>query len=1151
MKTKSIILKLSLIIVATISQLSYANAQAGDTIIVQTFQFEGYPVLPGWNSPREGFFDFSAIEGKTFNKVLMYYTLKCDPKNNPKCGEWDYLSYTKVMEHTGKGKMSNFNIGGKSGYTPDSLQYMTSTSWDYESRIEKTPNYENEDNLQTFAVGTGTEIINNVFGSTSSDARNMMLVTKQELEAAGLTQGNITGLQFDFETANGETLKNLNIRMKQTDAEELTANVDVSGFSTVYAKDTKIEQQGWTSFNFSKVFNWDGNSNIIIDIFYSNESENNTYAVKGQAYDKNVMTSSSENDYFFNFNGPDVIPLSKSKIKDIQDEITISLWQYGDSKIQPQNDYLFEAQTKNAKRSLNVHLPWDDEKVYWDAGGDDEGYDRIEMKISAKDYEGQWNHWAFVKNATQGIMRIYLNGELLKIGTKKRRKIEIDSMIIGRTLTSMNPGFYDGAIDEFRIWDKELDQATIKEYMYKEVTPSHPNYANLKAYYKFDEKSGYTTHDEISNFDSNLLGIPQRKSYRGKRFKNFTAEAKRPNIKFNRNSANFNITKKLVVDSFPKGQIMIEKYVQNSPEEKPVLDETIYGYPTYYKYTYNEEGKVTDSTLVPFEQMLKKEIFTFNTNDPQEEILEPWEIGRFITPYGFGLDLGDGWTWVYDVTDFQHLLKGDKVHIRAGNFSELLDLKFAFIEGTPPRNLVDIKKVYSGDYKLDTFDEIVVPKKMPLNSAAEMYSVKTTVTGHGFGQGNNCGEFCPNIHSLEVNSTKVKSWDILIECADNPLYPQGGSWFYERAGWCPGMPAVTQNIDITSFVYPSDNEVEIDYNIQHDPDGNYVTEIFLVEYGAYNFANNASLEDIISPSNDNLNKRFNPLCGKPKIKIKNTGSEPLTSLHIDYGIYNQENKSFDWTGNLNFNEEVVVELPTLGYTNYLNNSNKFYAEISKPNGKADEYEHDNFKSVDFKVLPSYPGKITFKIFTNGRAYENKYEILDNDGNKVFENDLPKSNTWYSDTLNFQKGCYDFVIYDTAGDGMNNWPSNSGNGILNIYNPTTGKKIKTLERWFGKSLHHSFAIEQSSAVGSIESNGDFKVWPNPSTDGKLYFRVDNFKAQDFTVDVYNITGKVVLSQDYKMANKSAYTLNTSNLPKGMYIVTIKAAEQMYHQKIIVQ
>jgi hypothetical protein len=56
------------------------------------------------------------------------------------------------------------------------------------------------------------------------------------------------------------------------------------------------------------------------------------------------------------------------------------------------------------------------------------------------------------------------------------------------------------------------------------------------------------------------------------------------------------------------------------------------------------------------------------------EIIEPFEIARFITPYGKRLDLGlNGFTWVYDVTDYEPLLHG-LVDLQAANGQELLNL---------------------------------------------------------------------------------------------------------------------------------------------------------------------------------------------------------------------------------------------------------------------------------------------------------------------------------------------------------------------------------------------------------------------------------------------------------------------------------------------
>jgi hypothetical protein len=51
------------------------------------------------------------------------------------------------------------------------------------------------------------------------------------------------------------------------------------------------------------------------------------------------------------------------------------------------------------------------------------------------------------------------------------------------------------------------------------------------------------------------------------------------------------------------------------------------------------------------------------------EVINRFELGRYITPYGIQLDLEDGWTWIYDVTDFAPLLR-DSVELEAGNWQE-------------------------------------------------------------------------------------------------------------------------------------------------------------------------------------------------------------------------------------------------------------------------------------------------------------------------------------------------------------------------------------------------------------------------------------------------------------------------------------------------
>ena len=67
-----------------------------DTTVVSTLTFDSI-------STRRGWWEFPPTS-EHFRKVLMVHTLKCDPQttwDQYNCGEWDYLTYHQVHEHTG------------------------------------------------------------------------------------------------------------------------------------------------------------------------------------------------------------------------------------------------------------------------------------------------------------------------------------------------------------------------------------------------------------------------------------------------------------------------------------------------------------------------------------------------------------------------------------------------------------------------------------------------------------------------------------------------------------------------------------------------------------------------------------------------------------------------------------------------------------------------------------------------------------------------------------------------------------------------------------------------------------------------------------------------------------------------------------------
>ena len=144
------------------------------------------------------------------------------------------------------------------------------------------------------------------------------------------------------------------------------------------------------------------------------------------------------------------------------------------------------------------------------------------------------------------------------------------------------------------------------------------------------------------------------------------------------------------------------------------------------------------------------------------EVVDRYELSRYITPYGINLTLdSDGWAWVFDVTDYAPLLR-DSVELQCGNWQELLELKFAFIEGTPPRDVKRVDAFWNGLHYLNNWDETILPHTYIPEEGETQWRLKTRASGHDFGQGNNCAEFCYNTHSVNVNGVQQWSWELSL-----------------------------------------------------------------------------------------------------------------------------------------------------------------------------------------------------------------------------------------------------------------------------------------------------------------------------------------------------------------------------------------------------
>lgn len=1115
--------------------ISANSILAQDTTWIQTLTFDDITKRRDWFQFPDG--------SEDYRKILMYYTLKCDAATTQDqfdCGEWDYLTYSFVYDHTGvlDSNLQNHPHYLFGGQNLDSLWYTTVPQFNTTEYNEVSTAIDNIISENGYTVGGVMGTANYPIGGYDR-ARSQFLWTASELTTAGMAAGDIHRLALqitDYQTDLGR----LTISMKETAATIPTGFE--TGMTVVYDQNTDFPG-GANIHNFDLLtpFNWDGTSNILVEFAYEAAGANlNEVSYFTTDDSSGIYNSGVDRTMVFENSKYMEIPLGGT---DFGDEVTVSFWSRGNPNIQPANSYAFEAVNTSNQRVLNVHLPWSNGRIYWDAG-EGSGYDRIDKAANASEYATNWVHWAFTKNTVTGSMKIYKNGSLWHSGTGHDRSIgEIDRFVIGKAFGSGTS--HNGMIDEFRVWNVELDEPTIESWMDRRLDNSHPNYSDLLAYYDFDQ-ANYAITDQSGNGNTPVLvGAPEQVSKSNDGFVLDAAlTSNRPLLTFIQGEYDTHLDTVVVSIQEPITPTTISEFAVQGNGIQP--SGSTLGY-AGYTLTYNIDGTV-DTTMISADQVAYNDTLWYY--EEPFEIVDRYEIARYITPYGIGLSLGDGFTWVYDVTDYIGLLQ-DSVDISNGNQQELIDVKFAFIHGTPMAEVEELTRPWgqsgSKSYSALDTDGALEPVDVDVHPNAEHFKVKTRLTGHGHQSSNgnypHCCEWKDNEHYLRVNGSQHAAWHIwqTHDCALNPVYPQGGTWPGAREGWCPGDVVKDNDFMITERV--SGNTVNLDYDITDVPSnnqgmgsGNYIVAMHLLQYGEASHSLDAEVYEIMSPTNWEYRSRNNPFCDDAKIMIRNAGETTLTSLKIEYMVEGGTPLSYSWTGNLDFMEMEEVTLPIDNESFWQgDNTWKFIATVSEPNGGTDEYADNDSYTTEFEMPEVYEGDLIVQYKSNNYPQENYWEIRDINGDVVAERTDADPNTTYRDTLDLPYGCYTFYVYDSEDDGLSYWAwPNQGNGYIRL-KENGGGYYETFESEFGRQITHGFSVGVIANVHEQDDERVLEAYPNPN-DGSFTLELAGFTGE-FQVSVVSALGQLVDTRTINISNFHTERYDLSEAQSGLYFIRV--------------
>lgn len=144
------------------------------------------------------------------------------------------------------------------------------------------------------------------------------------------------------------------------------------------------------------------------------------------------------------------------------DQISVSFWVKHHS-VAPSSGFWMNAPSSGGGRGFNVHVPWDNNNIYYDTGGCCNGDTRISASINTfanysgdPSWFGDWHHYVFVKDVA--VKQIWIDGVLFLEGTGTMPlPTDINELFIGSD--NSGAGSIKGLIDDFAIFGAPLTEA--------------------------------------------------------------------------------------------------------------------------------------------------------------------------------------------------------------------------------------------------------------------------------------------------------------------------------------------------------------------------------------------------------------------------------------------------------------------------------------------------------------------------------------------------------------------------------------------------------------------------------------------------------------------------------------------------------------------
>ncbi len=285
----------------------------------------------------------------------------------------------------------------------------------------------------------------------------------------------------------------------------------------------------------------------------------------------------------------------------------------------------------------------------------------------------------------------------------------------------------------------------------------------------------------------------------------------------------------------------------------------------------------------------------------------------------------------------------------------------------------------------------------------------------------------------------------------------------------------------------------------------------------------------IEHSNDaavmGLDDNLNDNCGEiasPSVVVQNNGSDPITSLSIEYSINDGSSETYSWTGSIASLEFTSIELPSIGYSP--SNTNSVNIIISD-----DDNNNNNSNTFYFDQSNSYETSfVTLNLLTDNYGSETTWNLKDANGFIVAQGGPYTNNFTASLEIGIPSSneCYTFTINDSIGDGI---CCAYGIGSYSISDDSGNEIFSGGE--FSSTEATTFRVGESLGLNSF-TDENLKIFPNPSNG---IFTVKT-TITNSSYKIYNLVGQTIKSG---FINNGENSIDIRSSKDGIYFLMIKS------------